>query len=95
MTTHEDVTEIKIRMNHLEAAHIDNTSKITTLISGFNTLNINLTSLVASINSAVKTTLISATFMATIMGGLWGYHTYMTSQIDNATTALEHSNNLK
>jgi hypothetical protein len=95
MTTHEDMSEIKTRVALLEAAHLDSTSKIITLIDGFHLLNINLATLVASINSAVKTTLISATFMATLMGGLWGYHTYMTSQIDNATTALEHSNNLK
>jgi hypothetical protein len=88
MTTHEDMSEMKVRVNILEIAHIDNTNKISTLVDGFNLLNINLTVLIASINTAVKTALIGATFAATVIGGFWGYNTYITNQL-NKTIPLQ------
>jgi hypothetical protein len=80
MSTNEDMSEMKVRVALLEAAHLDNTNKITTLIEGFNTLNINLSSLITSINTAIRTTFIGATFASMMVGGIWAYYTFSVNQ---------------
>jgi hypothetical protein len=76
------------RISYLEAAHLDNTNKITSLIKGFNDLNITLTTLTTTINTAVKVILFGFAFASTSLAGLWGYHTYLTAQINHTTTTI-------
>jgi hypothetical protein len=86
MTPHEDISEMKVRVALLEAAHLDSSSKISTLINGFNTLNVNLATLISSINTAVKTTLTGVSLVVILIGGFWGYNAFITDQIQNITT---------
>jgi hypothetical protein len=78
------------RISYLEAAHTDNTNKITTLISGFNDLNITLATLTTSINTAVKVVILGAALASTSLAGLWGYHTYLTAQINHSNTTTRN-----
>jgi len=82
MITHEDISDIKTRVALLEAAHLDSTSKIVTLVDGFNKLNINLATLIASINTAVNTTLRAVALITILIGAFWSYNTYISKQIE-------------
>jgi ABC-type uncharacterized transport system permease subunit len=81
MNNSEDIHDIKMRVGILEIAHIDNTSKIATLIESFNSLNLNLSKLITSINIAVKMAIGCGLFVITLTGALWSYHTYTTDQL--------------
>jgi hypothetical protein len=89
MIEHESIRSTETRISLLEAAHLDSVAKVNTLVDGFHTLNTNLAILIASINSAIKTILIGATFSAALVGGLWGYHTFITAQIQNTAANIQ------
>jgi hypothetical protein len=89
ITMHADISEMKIKVALLEAAHIESTSKIVVLIDGFNTLNLNLATLISSINTAVKTTLVGITLITTLAGGFWGYNLFITNQINRMNTLTQ------
>ena len=94
MISHEDISDIKTRVALLEAAHLDSTSKIGTLVDGFNKLNINLATLIASINTAVNTTLRAVALITMLIGAFWTYNTYISKQIDGASfshSSADHS----
>ena len=90
MSTIEDMSEMKVRVALLEAAHLDNTHKISTLIDGFNTININLSSLITSINTAIRTAFVGATLASVIIGGIWSYYTFA---VNNHTVYLQQQMN--
>lgn len=78
MNNSEDIYDIKARVSLLEASHIDNTSKITILLDSFNALNLNLTKLTSSINTAVKMAVGCGLFIITLTGGFWTLYTHST-----------------
>jgi hypothetical protein len=86
---HRLTEELERRVAYLEAFQIDTTKKIVTLVDGLNELNITLAKLTTSINIAIKTVLLGAAFATTSLAGLWGYHTFITSQIHETASDIQ------
>jgi hypothetical protein len=87
---HRLTEELERRVAYLEAFQIDTTKKIVTLVDGLNDLNITLAKLTTSINIAIKTILLGAAFATTSLAGLWGYHTFITAQIHESASDIQH-----
>jgi predicted DNA binding CopG/RHH family protein len=94
---HRLIDEVERRVAYLEAFQVDTTKKIVDLVDGLNELNLNLTKLTTSINIAIRTVLLGAAFATTSLAGLWGYHTFITSQIHETASDIQQfeQHNLK
>ena len=82
MITEDDRKDMRVRVALLEASHIDLTTKVGILIDGFNHLNVNLSTLISSINIVIRVITTGITIIGTLTSLLWGYHSYMTAQIE-------------
>ena len=91
MITEDDRKDMRVRVALLEASHVDLTAKVTTLIEGFNTINVNLSKLITSITIGIKVVTTGVTILAALSGIFWGYHTYMTAQIERAEQHYEQT----
>ena len=89
MITEDDRKDMRVRVALLEASHVDLTAKVGTLIEGFNSLNVNLSTLITSINTSIRLLTLGSAIVATLAGGFWAYHTYMTAKIEQIESTYQ------